>query len=329
MGTASITARTRMMLQDTGTPFAATIQVDGISSVFDLPVESISSTTQPVVAFNGSIIKYNAATPAYTIDYKHGVIAFPNALTPTGATLAVQGTTYDYFDDDEVAQAVTDAFNLHVDDQDPLPVIDPVPGQPSISSNEEYLVSILAAVELLWFRSTDASQTIDIHTPEGVFIPRSERFRQIMDQIQALQQQYKSMAGALGVGLWRIQVLNQRRVSLTTNRLVPIFRDQEYNHPYTGFYPTAALPGSLVTIYGKYFTPTTSITFGGVPAVSFTVVSDTEITVTVPSNAITGQIGIITPYGVVLSTAEFVVGEPPPFVLYGPEMVTPPIPPGL
>jgi hypothetical protein len=325
--TATITVRTRMMIQDTGRPFGATVTANGMSTVFDLPVESISTTTPPVVTVAGQIVS-NLTTPPYFFDYKHGVISFYTAPA-AGVAIGVQGITYDFFDDDEVAQAVSDAFNLHVADQDPLPVIDPIGGQPVISTTEEYLVSIMAAVELLWFRATDASQQIDIHTPEGVTIPRSERFRQIVEQINALQDEYKSLAGALGVGIWRIQVLNQRRVSYTTNRLVPLYREQEYNTPYAGFTPTSAAVGTLVQINGKYFTGTTSVSFGGVATTNFTVVSDTEITVTVPVGAITGQIGIATPSGVVLSTAQFVVGQPPPFVLYGPEQVSPPIPPGL
>ena len=318
-----------MLIQDTGRPFAANWAVDGATTVFDLPVESVSASARPpTVILNGVLIS-GQATPSYTFDYKHGVIAFALAPTPAGAVLGVQGTTYDYFDDDEVAQAVTDAFNLHVADQDPLPVIDPVLGQPSISSTEEYLVAILAAVELLWFRATDSSQQIDVHTPEGVTIPRSERFRQITVQINALQDEYKSMAGALGVGLWRIQVLWQRRVSYTTNRLVPLFREQEYNAPYTGFQPTAAAVGATVEISGQYFTGTTAITFGGVPAVTFVVISDSQLNAVVPVGAVTGQIGITTPYGSVLTTAQFVVGQPAPFVLYGPEQDKPSVPPGV
>lgn len=328
MTTASITTRTRMMIQDTGRPFAANLVANGLATVFDLPVESISQTANPPIVYvNGAPISYNQATPQYIIDYKHGVLIFPTAPA-NGTAIAIQGTTYDFFDDDEVSQAVQDAFNLHVADQDPLPTIDPSLGGTSIPSVEEYLVSIMAAVELLWFRATDASQQIDIHTPEGVTIPRSERFQQIVQQINSLQEEYKSIAGALGVGIWRIQVLNQRRVSLTTNRLVPIYREQEYNAPYAGFTPTAAAVGSLITINGMYFTGATQVTFGGVPAQVFSVVNDTQITAMVPVGAVTGQIGIVTAYGIVLSTAQFVVGQPAPFILYGPEMVDIPIPPG-
>jgi IPT/TIG domain len=318
-----------MMVQDIGRPFSANVIINGTANVFDLPVETISQTMWPPVVVLGGVVISGASTPTYYFDYKYGVIGFYTPPQPAGATLGVSGHAYDYFTDAEVQQAVTDAFNLHTNDLDPPLYIDPVLGQMGVDSNNEYMISILAAVELLWFRSTDAAQEVDIHTPEGVSIPRSQRYEQIMQQIERLNAAYEAQSGALGTGLYRIQVLNQRRVSYTTNRLVPIFREQEYNQPYTGFMPTTGLPGSLITIQGKYFTATTDVTFGGVSCNGqFTVVSDSEVQAIVPANAMTGQIGVITPYGVVLSTAQFVVGEPPPFILYGPEQVKIPIPPG-
>lgn len=334
MTTASLIIRTRMELQDTGIPFAANIPVDGISTVFDLPVESISSTAVPPFVILGGVVISGTSTPAYWIDYKHGVISFFTAPQPQGAILGIQGIYYDYFDDDEVAQAVIDAFNLHVNDQDPLPVIDPVVGQPSLDSTEEMLVGILAAVELLRWRSTDTSQQIDVHTPEGVSISRAQRFMQLRQQIGDLEERYNKMAAALGVGLYRIQILNVRRVSYQTGRYVPLFRAQEIDQPYSGFYPTTGVPGAIIKIYGKWFAnpanPLISpiVTFGGVASQSVTVISDCEIDAIVPAGAVTGQIGVTTPYGTVLSTAQFVVGEPAPFILYGPERVKVPIPPG-
>lgn len=315
-----------MLIQDTGIPFIATVVGDGIVTIFDLPVESISSTNPVTVTINGTVIP-PSATPGWVLAYKYGVIEFATP-PPAGSAIAIMGINYDYFDDDEVTQAVTDGFNLHVQDQSPLPAVDPGLGQIGIPGVEEYCVALLAAVELLWFRATDAAQEIDIHTPEGVTIPRSQRYAQLLQQINALQEEYKTICAALGVGLWRIQILWQRRVSYTTNRLVPLYQEQEYNVPYTGFLPTTAPVGASVTINGQYFTGATAVTFGGVPSTDYTVNSDSQITAVVPVGAITGQIGVMTPYGMVLSTAQFVVGQPAPYVLYGPNMVLPPIPPG-
>jgi hypothetical protein len=329
MTTASITYKTRMTVQDMGRPFASQVPINGTANVFDLPVESISATANPPTVILNGVDITNQATPTYVIDYKYGVISFFEAPQPSGpGTLQVIGTTYDFFDDDEVQEAVTDAFNMHTADLDPMEYIDPIPGECGLPQVQEILVAYLAAVELLFFRANDSSQEIDINTPEGVSMRRSQRWEQISQQIQMLQAQYQLQSAALGVGLYRIQVLNQRRVSYTTNRLVPIFREQEYNAPYTGFTPTTGLPGSIINIMGKYFTAATQVTFGGVPATQFNILSDTHIQAYVPAGGQTGQIGILTPYGMVLSTAQFVVGEPPPFIDYGPEWVHIPIPPG-
>ncbi|MFR9754131.1 IPT/TIG domain-containing protein, partial [Nocardia sp. 004] len=48
--------------------------------------------------------------------------------------------------------------------------------------------------------------------------------------------------------------------------------------------------GNSVTLSGTGFTGATAVLFGGIPAVSFTVVSDTQITAVVPAG--TGTVGV-------------------------------------
>ncbi len=62
------------------------------------------------------------------------------------------------------------------------------------------------------------------------------------------------------------------------------------------FTPATAGTGATVTISGTNFTGTTSVSFGGTPAASFSVVSATAITAVVGSGA-TGSISITTPGG--------------------------------
>ena len=75
----------------------------------------------------------------------------------------------------------------------------------------------------------------------------------------------------------------------------------------TKFSPTSGAVGTSVTITGVSLTQTSSVTFGGVKATSFTVNSDTEVTVTVPTGAKTGKIVITTPGGTATSAATFTV----------------------
>jgi hypothetical protein len=63
--------------------------------------------------------------------------------------------------------------------------------------------------------------------PDGVSIPRSERYRQLMQMIQMRQDHYRDLCVQLGVGLYSIDVFSLRRISKTTNRYVPVYKPQE------------------------------------------------------------------------------------------------------
>jgi len=64
----------------------------------------------------------------------------------------------------------------------------------------------------------------------------------------------------------------------------------------TAFAPASAVQGITVTIKGTDFTGATAVSFGGIPAASFTVVSPRVITAVVASGA-NGQIAVTTPLG--------------------------------
>ena len=75
--------------------------------------------------------------------------------------------------------------------------------------------------------------------------------------------------------------------------------------------PLSGPVGSVVTILGSNFTGTTAVNFGGVPASSFTVVSGSRITATVPAGAVTGLVSVTTGSGTGLSQNRFTVLAPP------------------
>jgi hypothetical protein len=92
---------------------------------------------------------------------------------------------------------------------------------------EVYPVTILSSIEGLYTLATDAAFDINIFAPDGVTIPRSERYHQLTNLIQQRMEQYKMLCAALNIGIHRIEVATLRRVSRTTNKLVPIFMPQE------------------------------------------------------------------------------------------------------
>jgi hypothetical protein len=84
------------------------------------------------------------------------------------------------------------------------------------------------------------------------------------------------------------------------------------------FQPTKGSAGAEVTITGKGFTGATGVTFGGVPAVTFTVDSDTQIRALVPDAAVSGKITVVTSVGDVVSAGTFEVTTPPAITAFNP-----------
>jgi len=83
--------------------------------------------------------------------------------------------------------------------------------------------------------------------------------------------------------------------------------------------PSGGPVGSSVVLTGLNFVDVSGVNFNGTPAVSFMVNSSTQITVTVPSGAATGVIGVTNGFGTGTSAAAFTVTELPVVIsqLYG------------
>ncbi len=75
--------------------------------------------------------------------------------------------------------------------------------------------------------------------------------------------------------------------------------------PFVTFVHAQGKAGSKAQILGQGLTGTTSITFNGVNATNFKVVSDTYITAEVPSGATTGPLAVTTPTGTLTSNVNF------------------------
>ena len=73
------------------------------------------------------------------------------------------------------------------------------------------------------------------------------------------------------------------------------------------FSPANGPVGTPVVITGNSFTGTTKVTFGGMKTAAFTVNSDTQVTATVPTGALTGKISVTTPGGTASSATSFTV----------------------
>jgi uncharacterized repeat protein (TIGR03803 family) len=85
-----------------------------------------------------------------------------------------------------------------------------------------------------------------------------------------------------------------------------IFSVSDGMSPLVETVPVAGKVGKQVIILGNGLTGSTSVKFNGKSA-AFHVVSDTEITATVPSGATTGTVSVVTPTGTLNSNPQFVV----------------------
>jgi uncharacterized repeat protein (TIGR03803 family) len=74
--------------------------------------------------------------------------------------------------------------------------------------------------------------------------------------------------------------------------------------PFVETLPASGKVGAKVIVLGNNLTGSTSVTFNGTAA-TFTVVSSTEITTTVPTGATTGTVEVITPSGTLNSNVKF------------------------
>jgi hypothetical protein len=86
-------------------------------------------------------------------------------------------------------------------------------------------------VHALWSLSMELMLDIDVSTPEGMFIPARQRYAQVLQMLGAFESEYQDKASMLGMGLGALEMLRLRRISKTTGRYVPMYRDREIDDP--------------------------------------------------------------------------------------------------
>ena len=245
-------ARTRLELADPKTPFQAQVVGDGNTTRFNLPVRHVQATGLVVTripkdADADDAVTLNANTD-FVIDPFNGEIVLTAPLAD-GDNLYVTGWRHRFFEDEVLDQFIHDAFvqishgrrqvttNISAYGYrtftewamqfDTLPEIEILP------------TAILAKTFALWVLATDASYDIDVGA-DGASIPRTERYRQLLGQIQQETARFNDIAQALNIGIHRIEISTLRRISRTTGRLVPVYVPKEYDDRSL---PVRVLPG--------------------------------------------------------------------------------------
>lgn len=245
---ANVTSRVRLELQDQPEPFRSTVSADGESYWYDLPKQQIVPDTVSVQDSSGTTLTNLAEGTDYIVDYTLGQFQLANPPAYQDE-LIVSGQSWRMFSDDELAVYITDAFNQHTygstfterfRNRYGFITYRNIPkAMSNLPAIEEPLVTMLSVINVLWALANDLSTDADVQTAEGTNIQRSAIYRQIRAQIDAMTERYKDWCGQLNVGLFRIEVLKQRRVSQRTGRLVPLFEPREYDDHR---FPTRMLP---------------------------------------------------------------------------------------
>jgi hypothetical protein len=216
---ASLADRVRVELGDLGKSFVTTIVADGTTARFNLHYSPLNESLITVTK-NGITL----ASSAYGIEESTGVMVL-STVPAADDVLVISGTYYRYFTASEVNTLVEDALLTHSANAS-----DSTGRQITVGNlplMEEYPVVIHAVSLALYTLATDAAFDIDIQAPDGVTIPRAERYRQLMEMVQARKDQYRELCSLLGIGLYKIDVLTLNRISKATGRLIPIYSPQE------------------------------------------------------------------------------------------------------
>jgi len=210
--------RLRAEIGDLGKSFTETFTGDGVTQRFQLPYAPVNGRSLRVTV-NGTELSSTTSVEEVNGLFQLSVIPSNNSV------ISVSGVAYKYFTDTEIQYYISQAFYEHAHTAtDSNGSLNTLASMPFV---EEYPLVTLATSMALYTLATDAAFDIDIISPDGVSIPRSERYRQLMEMVQSRKDQYRELCSMLGIGMYRIEVQTLRRISRRTNRYVPVYRPQE------------------------------------------------------------------------------------------------------
>jgi hypothetical protein len=211
--------------------FAKFFQVSfsGTGRTYELGHPNIDPDTLWIAVYSAGSPTELAAS-AFNLDARNGLIR----LTSTPAnntTVMVEGYYYEWVLPTDLNFYSRRAIQTHIYNTD----ID-------VENMAQVVIDVIgmaAIIESLWALMTEYSRDIDVMTSESVHIPGSQRFRMVQGLLEYWMREYDNRAKALNIGINRIEVMNLRRVSRTTNRYVPIYKPREIGDygPITRVFP--------------------------------------------------------------------------------------------
>lgn len=233
----NIIAGARTYLRDKPRFFAATESRSGLARTFKMPHLNVRqfglfiSGTDGTISATGILDTpeqvVDADTFTFAVDEAEGLVRIAKPITGgfTGDWIFnFEGYYYEWVCDADLRYFANNIVAEHAFHRDF--------NFERVSDAEEDVISLGAAIEALWALLIEYSRDIDINAPSGVAVPATQRFRQVETLLmgpQGLLQKYSQKASLIGVGIDRMEVLTLRRVSRTTNRLVPVYKPREWD----------------------------------------------------------------------------------------------------
>jgi hypothetical protein len=158
------------------------------------------------------------ASVDYALDERNGILRLATT-PPANNSIMVEGYYYEWLTPNDLQFFAKMSVNKHISTLH-------VPLE-ALSDVVIDVIGMATVVEALWSLLTEFSRDIDVITSESVHIPASQRFRMVQSLLGQWEEEYRKAAKALNIGLERMEIFTLRRVSRTTNRLVPLYRSKE------------------------------------------------------------------------------------------------------
>lgn len=198
------------------------VSFNAVGRTYELGNPNIDADSLWVASYTNTapieITSNTSASSYYSLDARNGILRF-NRTPPSGANILVEGYYYEWVLPSDLEFYANHAIEQHVYNLD-LPL-------ENMSGIVIDTIGMSCVVEALWGLLTEYSRDIDVTTSESVHIPASQRFRMVQSLLDYWSKAYEKQAKALNIGLERIEIMNLRRVSRSTNRYVPIYKSKE------------------------------------------------------------------------------------------------------
>lgn len=212
----NITEIARTYLRDFPKFFQTTF--DAAGRTYELGHTNIDSTSLWVAKFVSGGATTELTSADYSLDERNGVLRLAT-LPASNTKLMIEGYYYEW-----VTPTDLDFYGHRALEKHLHAINIPLERLADVVINA---IGIATICECLWALMTEYSRDIDVITSESVHIPASQRFRMAQGLLSQWEAEYQRHAANLNIGFDRLEVMNLRRISRTTNRFVPLYKSKE------------------------------------------------------------------------------------------------------